>query len=69
MSIKAAVATMTTAAILASSAVSCSYDDSELWGEINQIKQEVADLRTQVENELNALNELVNGLVTITDVK
>lgn len=69
MSIKAAVATMTTAAILASSAVSCSYDDSELWGEINQIKQEVADLRTQVENELSALNELVNGLVTITDVK
>lgn len=69
MSIKTAVATMTTAAILASSVVSCSYDDSELWGEINQIKQEVADLRTQVENELGALNELVNGLVTIADVK
>lgn len=67
-SIKAAVALVATTAVLASSMVSCMYDDTKIWKEIGQIKQEISDLRTQVENELNALNELVSGMTTVTSV-
>ncbi len=68
MNIKSVVAALATTALLASSTVSCSYDDTEIWNEIDQIKQELVDLRTQVENELNALNSLVSGMTTVTDV-
>ena len=67
--IKSIVASMTMVAMLATSAVSCQYDDADLWNEINNIKQELADLRASIESELNAIKELVNGQVTVTDVQ
>ena len=67
--VKAVVATVLMTAVVSSSMVSCQYDDGPLWEEINNMKQEIADLRQQLENELNAIKDMVNGLVTITDVK
>ena len=71
MNLKAVVATITTAAIVSSSMVSCSeaYDDQKIWEEIENLKKEVALLREMIETELYALNELVNGLVTVKEVK
>lgn len=69
MSIKSVVAATALTALLASSMVSCSYDDTKIWKEIDQIKQEIVDLRTQIENELQALSELISGQKTIKDVK
>ena len=66
---KAVVATVLTMAIVSSSMVSCQYDDTEIWERLDEIEQEIADLRTQVEQELNAIRDMVNGLVTVTDVK
>lgn len=66
--IKAIVASVVTMAVVASSATSCSYDDAAIWDEINQIKKELADLRDSLQNEMNAIKELVNGNVTIKDV-
>lgn len=66
---KAIVASMLTVAIVSSSMVSCQYDDTEIWDKIDEIEQEIADLRTQVEQELNAIRDMVNGLVTVVDVK
>ena len=68
MNIKSVVAALATTALLASSTVSCSYDDTKIWNEIDQIKQEIVDLSTQVANELSALNSLVSGMTTVTDV-
>lgn len=67
MNLKSVVAALATTALLASSVTSCTYDDTEIWKELDSIKQEVTDLRTQVENELGALTDLVNGIV-ITEV-
>lgn len=67
--IKSIVASLAMVAMLASSAVSCQYDDTALWNEIEQIKKELAQLREQLEVELYSLNELVNGLVTVKEVK
>lgn len=69
MNIKSVVTLMATTALIAFSSVSCQYDDSAVWDEIEQIKQELADLRMQLENELNAIKDLVNGQVTIKEVK
>ncbi len=66
---KAVVATVLTMAIVSSSMVSCQYDDTAVWEEFEKIEKEIADLRTQVEQELNAIKDMVNGLVTVTDVK
>ncbi len=66
---KAVVATVLTTAIVSSSVVSCQYNDEAIWDKIDEIEQEISDLRTQVENELNAIRDMVNGLVTVTDVK
>ena len=66
---KAIVASMLTVAVVSSSMVSCQYDDTEIWDKIDEIEQEIADLRTQVEQELNAIRDMVNGLVTVVDVK
>ena len=68
MNIKHVAAVAATTAVVALSSVSC-YDDGEIWKEIDSIKQELADLRTQIESELNAIKELVNGQVTVTDVQ
>lgn len=67
--LKSVVAVMATTVAVALSSVSCQYDDTAVWDEINDIKQELADLRQQVETELNAIKDMVNGLVTVTDVK
>ena len=66
---RAALRTIVMVAVVAFSAVSCQYDDTDLWNEIENIKQELADLRIQLETELNAIKDLVNGQVTVTDVK
>ena len=66
---RAAIRTIVMVAVVAFSAVSCQYDDTDLWNEIENIKQELADLRIQLETELNAIKDLVNGQVTVTDVK
>ena len=68
MNIKSHVTVMVTAAAVALSSTSC-YDDGAIWEEIDGIKQELADLRATIESELNAIKELVNGQVTVTDVK
>lgn len=67
--IKSIVAYVAMVALLASSAVSCQYNDEALWNEIEQIKKDIALLREQLETELFALSELMNGMVTIKDVK
>ncbi|MBO5830503.1 MAG: hypothetical protein J6R01_02715 [Alistipes sp.] len=66
---KATFSTIAMVAIVALSAVSCQYDDTDIWEEINNIKQELADLRAQLETELNAIKDLVNGQVTVKEVK
>ena len=68
MSIKSAVLSMAVVTLMASSVVSCQYDDSALWNEVKNIKQELADLRLQLETELNAVKDLVNGQVTVKEV-
>lgn len=65
---KAIVRSVVMLAVVASLSVSC-YDDSGLWEEIDNIKQEIADLRATIESELNAIKELVNGQVTVTNVQ
>ncbi len=50
-------------------AQSCQYDDGWIHDEFDNVRQEIADLREQLENELNAIKDMVNGLVTVTDVK
>ena len=71
MNCKAVVASIAMAAVVSSSMVSCSqeFDDTAIWDEINNLKKEIALLKEMVETELFALNELVNGLVTVKDVK
>ena len=69
MNAKAVLASVLMTAIVSSSMVSCQYDDTDIWNEIENIKKEIALLREMVETELYALNELVNGLVTVKEVK
>ena len=69
MNIKSVATLMSAAALIAFSSVSCQYDDTALWNEVNSIKQELADLRLQLETELNAIKDLVNGQVTVKEVK
>ena len=68
MNIKSVVTLIATTALVAFSSVSCQYDDSAIWKEIETIKQELADLRLQLETELNAIKDLVNGQVTIKEI-
>ena len=69
MNIKSAMLSLAVASLMASSVVSCQYDDSALWEEVENIKQELADLRLQLETELNAIKDLVNGQVTVKEIK
>ncbi len=69
MNIKSIVAIVATTTAVALSSVSCQYDDADLWSEIDNIKQELADLRATIESELNAIKELINGQVTVVDVQ
>lgn len=68
MNLKSAVLSMAVVALMASSVVSCQYDDTAIWDEVNNLKQELADLRLQLEQELNAIKDLVNGQVTVKSV-
>ena len=67
--LKSALVMLTAIAGVAIFAQSCQYDDEWIHDEFGNIRQEIADLREQLENELNAIKDMVNGLVTITDVK
>lgn len=69
MNIKAVAAVLLSTAVLATSSVSCSYDDTKIWAEIEGIKKELAALRESVETELNALKALLDGAVTIKSIK
>ena len=68
-SIKSIVCCTVVAAMLGSSVVSCSYDDSKLREEIENIKGELADLRASVEEELSALRGLIDGMITVVSVQ
>lgn len=68
-SIKSVVCCTVVAAMLGSSVVSCSYDDSKLREEIENIKGELADLRASVEEELSALRGLIDGMITVVSVQ
>ena len=67
--IKAIATSVAVMACVSISVSSCSYDDTELWDEIESIKQDIADLRLEIENELNAVKDLINGLTTIKSVE
>ena len=67
--LKSALVMLTAIAGVAIFAQSCQYNDEWIHDEFGNIRQEIADLREQLENELNAIKDMVNGLVTITDVK
>ncbi len=54
--------------MLATSVVSCSYDDTEIRGEIDNIKKELSQLRQDVQSQLDALKALVEGQVTVKSV-
>lgn len=69
MNIKSVVTLMATTALIAFSSVSCQYDDTAIWDKFDEIEQELADLRMQLETELNAIKDLINGQVTVKDVK
>ena len=66
--IKAMAVSVAVMAGVSISVSSCGYDDTELWKEIESIKQDIADLRLEIENELNAVKDLINGLTTIKSV-
>ncbi len=67
--IKAIAASVAVMACVSISVSSCGYDDTQLWDEIESIKQDIADLRLEIENELNAVKDLINGLTTIKSVE
>lgn len=69
MNIKSAFGVVVATAMVAMASVSCSFDDTSIWDEINGIKQELADLRESVATELNALKELLDGAITIKEIK
>ena len=51
MNIRSVVATTALTALLASSMVSCSYDDTKIWNEIDKIKQESTRRIVKAEDE------------------
>ena len=69
MNIKSIVAFVAVLAMLGSTMTSCSYDDSKIRQEIDNIKDELAQLRASVESELAALRALIEGQVTVKSVK
>lgn len=56
------------AVVMSSSLVSC-YDDTKIWKEINKINKSLEALQKQLDTELAALSDLVNGNKTIKSVK
>lgn len=70
MNIRSKVAAAIMVATMASTVVSCSneYDDTKVWQEIDKIKEELAQLRTDVMNEINAIKSLIDGKTTVETV-
>ena len=68
LNFKAALASALVA-LVAISGVSCQYDDTGIWGEIEQIKQDIAALQERLDSELAAIKALVDGQVTVKDVQ
>ena len=60
---------MVVMAVVASSVSSCTYDDTKLWNEINSIKKEIAQLRSDLNDVLEAISGIVSGDLTIKDVQ
>lgn len=67
--IKAIVTSMVVMAVVASSVSSCTYDDTKLWNEINSMKKEIAQLRSDLNDVLEAISGIVSGDLTIKDVQ
>lgn len=66
--LKAIIGCTVVTAMLASSVVSCSYDDTELRGEIDNVKKELAELRTDLQSQIDQLKGLVDGLLTVKSI-
>ena len=69
LNFKAALASMAMVAIVALSAVSCQYDDTDIWDKIGEIEQNIADLQERLDTELTAIKALLDGQVTVKDVQ
>ena len=54
---------------IAASSVSCMYDDTAVWKEINTIKKEVQQLRSDLDNVLGIVNGLQTGDLAIRKVE
>lgn len=67
---KSYVAATLMLAAMSSTVVSCTdaYDDTKVWQEIDKIKEELAQLRADVTNEINAIKALIDGTTTVEEV-
>ena len=68
ISMKAIVTSVVVMAVVAG-AVSCTYDDTAVWKEINSIKKEVQQLRTDLDDVLSIVNGLQTGDLAIRKVE
>lgn len=66
--LKAIIGCTVVVAMLASSVVSCQYDDTELRGEIDNVKKELAQLRDDLQSQIDDLKALVEGQLTVKSV-
>ena len=66
--VKAVITSMVIMATVAGS-VSCTYDDTAVWGEINKIKQDVEQLRTELDGVLAIVKNLQSGDLAIRKVE
>ena len=67
--VKAVFSALILTAVMATSTVSCSYDDTDLRQQIQDLRQELAALRDAVREELNSLKELLDGNLMISDIE
>ena len=67
--VKAVFSALVLTAVMATSTVSCSYDDTDLRQQIQDLRQELAALRDAVREELNSLKELLDGNLMISDIE
>ena len=70
MNMKSYVVATLILATMSSTVVSCTdaYDDTKVWEEIDKIKEELAQLRADVANEINAIKALIDGSITVEEV-